>query len=388
MSERVSVQTTTNQGTEGRAVRSVAPKIHELEPEKYPLCVVLTKAAGRLVASGNKKVEWLEDELTPQFDVLGADLTAVATSMTVTNYSRFVKGMLVRVNKQEIVRVTATPTTTSVSITRAVGETAAAAATSGDQLYILGVSAEEGAALATILATVKTNPYNYMDITRTPFGWTGSAAESDVYGQGDKEYDRAKAIVEHCRDIEKKLILSERSLSATGGVDGNEHRTMRGIHHWITTNVQAENGELTEAEFDEFVRKSFRYGSKKKLGLMSGKIVNVINDFAKNRIQIKPVDAKYGLALKSYISAFGELDLMYHPLLENSSLTDLTGLAGTGYILDIGNLSLHHMPNRYMVHRMDVGAKGADAETEEMLSECTIAVALEKAHGKLTGVMA
>lgn len=385
MAQRSVVQTTTGQSTEGRAVRVVAPKIHELEPDKYPLCVVLTKAHGRLVSSGNKKVEWLEDELTPQFDTLAAALTAVATSMTVTDYTKFVKGMLVRVNKQEIVRVTAAASA-SVSITRAVGETAAAAASSGDQLHIIGMSYEEGAALGTILATVKTNPYNYMDITRTPFGWTGTAQESDVYGQGDKEYDRAKGIVEHCRDLEKKLILSERSLTASGGVDSKEHRTMRGIHHWITTNVQDENGDLTEAEFDEFVRKSFRYGSKKKLGLMSGKTVNIINDFAKGRIQMKPVDAKYGLALKSYISAFGDLDLMYHPLLENNSLTDLTGLAGTSYILDVSNLSIQHMPNRYMVHRMDVGTPGDDSKTEEVLSECTLAVALEKAHGKLTGV--
>ena len=386
MATRQTVLTSANQSTEGRAVRVVTPKIHELEPSKYPLCVVLTKASGRLISSGNKKVEWLEDELTPQFDTLGAALTNVATSMTVSDYTKFVKGMLVRVDRQEIVRVTATPTTSTVAITRAVGETAARAADNGSQLHIIGVSSEEGAPLASILATVKTNPYNYMDITRDPFGWTGSAQESDVYGQGDKEYDRAKAIIEHCRNIEKKLILSERSFTAAGGADSKEHRTMRGIHHWITTNVQAENGELTEAEFDEFVRKSFRYGSQKKMALLSGKVANVINDFAKSRIQIKPMDAKYGLALKGYISTFGDLDMVYHPMLENSSLTDLAGLAGTAYILDIGNIELHHMPNRYMLHRMDVGTPGDDGTTEEMLSECTIKVALEKAHGKLTGV--
>ncbi|MFA5149142.1 MAG: DUF5309 family protein [Candidatus Omnitrophota bacterium] len=385
MSQRSVVQTSSNQSTEGRAVRSVAPVIHQLEPDKYPLTVIMTKAAGRLQQAGNKKVEWLEDELTPQFDTLGAALTNVATSMTVSDGTKFVKNMLVRVDKQEIVRVTDVSTNT-LTITRAVGETAARAADNGSQLHIIGMSYEEGAALGTILATVKTNPYNYMDITRTPFGWTRSAENADVYGQGDKEYDRAKAIIEHARDLEKKFILSERSLTASGGVDSKEHRTMRGIHHWITTNVQAENGELTEAEFDEFVRKSFRYGSKKKLAILSGKIVNVINDFAKGRIQMKPMDAKYGLALKGYISAFGDLEMLYHPLLENNSLTDLTGLAGTGYIVDPSNVAVHHLPNSYMVHLMDRGTNGDDSKTEEILSECTISVALEKAHGKLTGV--
>lgn len=386
MTMRSGVQTSANQATEGRAVRSVAPIIHELEIDKAPLTVIMTKAAGRLVPSGNKKVEWLEDSLPAQFAVLSSALTAAATSMVVTNYSYFAKNMLVQINKKEIVRVTATPTTTTVAISRAVGEEAAAAASAGDQLFIIGDSSEEGAGASPILMTLKSNPYNYMEITKTDIGWTGTAMESEVYGQSDPEKDRAKAIVKHARELEKKYIVGQRSLTAVGPVDSKEHRTMRGVMRFISTNVTDMGGEMTNAEFDNFLRKVFRFGSGKKLMVGSGTVINVINGFAKNKVSLAEFNPNYGLKLAKYITPFGDLDIAYSPLLENDSLDDLSGLGGTGIVLDIPNLEVHHLPNRYMMHMMDTQTAGTDGKSEEILSECCVKVPQEKMHGYFDGV--
>ena len=57
--------------------------------------------------------------------------------MTVTNYKYFRKDDYVKVNKKEIVCVTATPTSTTVAIARAKGEESAVAAGNGTQLHIL-----------------------------------------------------------------------------------------------------------------------------------------------------------------------------------------------------------------------------------------------------------
>jgi len=386
MTMRSGVQTSVNQGTEGRAVRAVGAIIHELEIDKAPLTVIMTKAAGRLIASGNKKVEWFEDALPAQFDVLGAALTAGATTMTVTNYSYFAKNQLVQVNKNEIVRVTATPTTTTVAIERAVGEESAAAAAQGDQLFIIGDSSEEGTNVSPILLTLKDNPYNYMEITKTDIGWTGTAKASEVYGKSDPEVDRVKAIVKHARELEKKYIVGQRYFDATGPVDGKEHRAMRGVMRFISTNVQGMGGEMTNQEFDNHLRKSFRYGSAKKLLIASGTVINVINGFVKNKVQPAVFNPSYGLKLSKYITPFGDLDIAYSPLLENDSLDDLTGLAGTGIVLDIANLEVHHLPNRYMVHMMNTQAAGLDGEQEEILSECCIKVPQEKMHSCFDGV--
>ena len=383
---RSGVQTSNNQATEGRAVRSVAPIIHELEIDKAPLTVIMTKAAGRLVPSGNKKVEWFEDALPAQFDVLSANLLVGDAVMEVTNFAYFAKGMLVQINRKEIVRVTATPTTTTVAIARAVGEEVAAAATAADQLFIIGDSSEEGTNVSPILMTLKDNPYNYMEITKTDIGWTGTAAASDVYGKSDPDQDRAKAIIKHARELEKKYIVGQRSFTAVGPVDGKEHRTMRGVLRYIVTNTGPMSGEMTQEEFDNHLRKSFRYGSNKKLLIASGTVINVINAFAREKVAPATFNPTYGLKLSKYVTPFGDLDIAYSPLLENDSLDDLAGLAGLGIVLDIANLEVNHLPNRYMMHMMNTQAAGLDGEQEEILSECCISVPQEKMHSYFDGV--
>jgi len=386
MAQRQVVQTVANQSTEGRAVRAVGLVIHELEIDKAPLTVIMTKAAGRLKPSGNVKTEWFEDALPAQFDLLATALTAAAASMIVTNYDYFVKGMLVQVNRKEIVRVTATPTTTTVAIARAVGEDSAAAAAVGNQLFIIGDSSEEGAPAVPIVTTVKTNPYNYMEITKTTIGWTNTAKASEVYGKSDPEVDRVKAIVKHARELEKKFIVGQRYTVASGAVDSKAHRTMRGILNWISTNYQAMGGEMTEAEFDNHLRKAFRYGSSKKLLVGSGTVINVINNFAKGKVNPATFNPTYGLNLSEYTTPFGKLDIAYSPMLENASLDDLAGLAGTGMVLDIMNLELHHLPNRYLIHTTGIADNDDDEEKEQILSECTIKVPQEKMHSYFDGV--
>ena len=385
MAPRQGILTTGTQSTEGRAVRDVSPKIHQLEPNKYPLVVLMTNVEGRLSDADNYKVESYEDELLPKFDVLGSTaLTAGATSMIVTNYLYFVKNQLVRIANGETVRVNATPTTTTVSITRAVGETAAAAADAGAKLQIIGSAFEEASDTGVILSTTKTNPFNYLQIFKNAVGWSGSAKSYKVYGEDDKAYDRAKAIIEHCKDIELSCLLGERYTAI--GPDGQRLSTMRGVFKFISSvNVDA-GGEFTEAEMEEWMRLSFRYGSEKKVGILSSKLISVINGFGRDKIRTKSGESTYGISMKEYTNSGYDLDLLRHPLLENASLTDLTGLQGMGMILDINDLSMKKAPGRYMMHSYNLQTPGNDSEKEDILSECCIMLNSEKKHGKVFGV--
>lgn len=128
------------------AERSVEPMVNKLDADKTPLTVIMTLGEGRKTEGGHFKEEWFEDAPLSRHDSLGAALTAAAISMTVADYTKFVKNMLVRIESTgEMVRVTATPTTAAVSITRAVGETAAAAAELGAKLRYVSMAYEEGA---------------------------------------------------------------------------------------------------------------------------------------------------------------------------------------------------------------------------------------------------
>lgn len=378
--------TTVNQASETIAERSVEPAMEKLDKQRFPLTRILTASEARRAEAGNQKVEHFEDAPLNRFDSLAADLTAGAASMTVADYTKFVKNMLVRVNKGEIVRVTTTPTTAVVAISRAVGETAAAAASNGNQLQIVCMAYEEGAAKGTALMSVPVAQYNYMQIFRNLVKWTGSAAASDrVVKTKTKDEERADQILEHFKDIELACILGERSSQT--GPDGGQLRTMRGLLAWIQTNVTdfGADGVVTEEEWEEHVRVISRFSENLMLGFYSSKLVSILNGFGREKLNVVDPKGRYGVSFSGYRHGGKEIDFLSHPLLENESQTDLTGLAGTGITVDPSDLKMRYLPGRYMVHRYNNGHDLNDYDEEEILSECCVTIVLEKKHGKCTG---
>lgn len=372
---------TSTQTTETRSVRDVKAEINQLEPNQYPLVAILNQASNRLSQTGNVKFEWFEDTLLPRFDVLGADLTAGASSMTVTNYAYFRAGDLVRINKSEIVLVSATPSSTTVSITRAVGGSAAAAS-SGQQLHIIGNVSDEGDTVGSVLSTQKVLQYNYCGLVKTPYKITGTAQASKVYGKDEKAYEIAKCIIEHAKSWEMLNILGVRYSS------GNK-RVPNGILAVIASNIKDAGGELTETELEDFLRKPFRYGNKKKILFASGLLCTVINGFGREKLQTRSDEKTYGVTMTNYINAGRQVEIVEHPLLENDSLSDLTGLAGYGIVVDIGDLSFRHLPGRYM-KKDEVNPNSDstlyDGVVGQILTEGGLQLEQEKKHAVLTGV--
>ena len=377
---------TTNQTTETRAVRDVKEEINQLEPDLYPLVAIMNKAKNRLKVTGNKKYEWFEDTLLPRFDVLGATpLAAGDVTMIVTSYKYFRKGDLVRVNQNELVFVTATPSTTTVAIRRAYGTTPAAAAAAGSQLHILANLSDEGATVGDVLTTQKVPQYNYCALHKTPYKVSGTAQASEVYGKGDLDYEVAKAIIEHGKSIELLNLLGQLSLDTTNQTSLGESR---GILAFIATNVK-NIATLTEDEFEEFLRTVFRYGNKSKILFASSKLCTVINGFARGKLLTKIGDETYGVTLTEYKNTGRRLMINEHPLLENDAQTDLSGLMGTGIVLDIGDLSFRYMKGRYMKKDQvnpNQDSTLYDGTIGQILTEGGLQLEQEKKHGLLTGV--
>ena len=194
------VRGTTILNTETRRVRDVSSAMARLEPDAGPLVTLMGKISGQSEPADAALFEWFEDELLPKFDVLNGALTAGATTMTVTNFVYFRIGDLVRINKAEIAYVSATPTTTTVTITRAYGETAAAAASVGDQLHIIGNSNEEGTTARGIISTQRIPVFNYCQIFRHPFGVTNTQKVTKQYGGQDLDEETAKNLIEHKKE--------------------------------------------------------------------------------------------------------------------------------------------------------------------------------------------
>ena len=374
--------------TETRQDRDVEDALQQLEPNEGPLTTILSMLGAE--SAHNSKIEWFEDQLLPDFDVLaggaggvGVALAVGDATMTVTNYAYYRYGDLVRINDNEIVRVTATPTTTTVSIKRGYGSIPATAAPVGSRLWIVSDAAAEFDSYRDQLTTQKVPKYNYTQTLKTPISFTGSELGTQTFAGVDLDQERAKAMIEHKKKMEKSLIVGQPYLDNSGS---EPVRTQAGIVYYIQTNVKDVSGGFTEAEFEDFIRICFRYGSPEKTILCSPKAIQSINGFQRSKLQTFSDDSTYGVTMSEYKNAGRRVMLVEEKLLTNQNLNDLTGIAGWAILVDFQYLKLKYLKGRATELWENVQNPGVDGEIDEYRTEYGTIVPLDQVHGLLTGV--
>lgn len=374
---------TDTQNTETRRKRDVFPTMLKLEPEAAPLTVLMGKT--RKSVATDPKVEWFELERLPKQDVLNAAVAAGDATITVTNYKYFRAGDIIQfVETGEQAIVTATPTTTTVTATRAWGEVSAAAVTNGTKIRIVGNAVEENALGRDVISVQRAPKYNYLGILREPFAISNTAKVTDTFAGDDFEEDAVEAMMKHRVDLEDMFLQGQRYEDTTGT---KPKRATRGIVRWISTNVVNCGGDLTEAVWDALLRRTFRFGSKTRVALCAPIVTQAISGFAKSKLRPSDVMMKtYGMAVTEYLSPFGKVILANHNLMTNDSLQDFDSLAGSCILVDIANVEMKHMKGRVTVRNENIQANDRDGRQDEYLTEAGLQVGLEKTHAILTGV--
>lgn len=365
--------------TETRRSRDVLPALQQLEPDAGPLVTITSKV--RKKAATDPKIEWFEDQLLPRFDALTADCAANATTMTVSNPSYFRAGDIVRIAKNELVRVTTTPAAgaTTVAITRGVGEVAATAAVTGDQVHIIGNSNQEGATARSLLTTQRVPQYNYLQIIRDPFALTNTAIATTTFAGQDWTEEQMKQLIEHKKHIELSFIVGQRAEDTTGT---HPQRLTRGLEKWISSFATDVSGPMTEQVFDGILRTGFRYGKKTKLCIASPIVMQSINGFAKGKLRVVDKAKSYGISLQSYENAGRTVLLFEHELMTNLDLNDFSGIGGEALILDMDDVVARYIKGRYGQHNMNIQAPDEDSRKDEYLSEVGLETHLEAKHAK------
>ncbi len=368
--------------TETRRVRDVEDMLQQLEPNDGPLTTILSRL--QTDTATDPKVEWFEDQLLPDFDVLAADITAVATTMTVTNYQYFRKGDLVKINDSEVVRVSATPSTTSVSITRGYGSISGVAALSGQRLFILSDAGAEFDSYRDNLSTQKIPKYNYVQDLATPMQFTDADIWTDTFAGKDLPQEHAKGLIEHKKKMEKALILGQPYNDTSGTYP---IRSTGGIEYFIQTNVKDVAGGFTEPEWEDFLRICFRYGSPEKLVLCSPKAIQSINGFSRAKLHTTSDESTYGVTMTEYKNAGRRVMLVEEKLLTNQNLNDLTGIAGHAILVDPNKLKLAYAQGQGTKLHENLQNPGVKGRVDEYRTSFGFKMFNEQTHGLLTGVV-
>lgn len=370
----------------GRNKVEIEQGIHWLDPDAAPLTGVITKAATRKKEVHNPQFKWNEKGNAPKADTVnGAIADGNDTTIVVDNGDYFGVYDLVKVpSTGEIFRVTAVDTSTdTLTVTRGVGATAAAAIADDATLRIVGNAWAEGAPKGTPRSHVEATPYNYTEIFRHQFGETRTQRNTDTYisDSGNSRTDlRAEKGREHKLDIEYAFLFGDRfEISA----DTNAPvRGTGGLLYWLTANTLNAGGGLSSAEMATFIQSLFQYsaGGSTRLLLASPTVMTVLDQIAMANIQtVSDRNINYGISLKQWHTSHGDLLVARHPLLTGD-------YAGYAFAVDPAKLKYAYLQNSDTMLNEDIQDNGDDRWTDEYLSEVGLQLSNPELSGLLYGV--
>jgi hypothetical protein len=368
----------------------IEDKVYILEPAETPLTAFITQIGKIGDGGGNFKGEALQKQSTikPEFTEFedaytgvwstvnhGAGYDADDVAITVSLASIFTIYDLVKVVRTgEVMRINTAVDYSGkvITVTRGAGATAGASIVDGDDLLLISSAYEEGAVKGVSNQTKLTKVTNYTQIFKTAFSLTETENNSSTYpGQSagsELKRLRTKNGVEHAKKIERAYLFGEKK-EATGP-GGKPLRMTGGIFEGVIAsgNVMDMAGEeMTKEDFISFLSTyGFVYGSKEKLFLCGPTILSAIDSFADTKLQITTSDKTYGVEVRKWVSSFGTLNIVLHPMFDGE-------YAGYGVILDMSTIKHRPLQNRDTVLQTNVQAVGDDERTDQYLTECGLA---------------
>jgi hypothetical protein len=366
-----------------RVVMDMKDRILLYQPEATPLLTLTGKIKGKRKAF-NRKHEWLEKDFKPRKVTVSGAQTAVDTSIElVTGDGTKVaaRDILKNLRTNELFLVT-TMATDTATVVRGIGG-AGVIMNDGDVCIILGSSYPDNSTMGTMKSITEYANYNYTQIVRTPFGFTGRDLVTELYGGDDKMNETKWQAIEHKKSLEYFMWFGKRHIiAAAGGV--HETTFMGGVDWALQTNVWNLGGTaLTERIFNQFLEEALRWGKGGRLNgsgtkylFCSSAWLTELNQMAINRLQTKVLDSQIGFEASKYVSPHGTVYFVPVPLFDEYH-------PYAAYLLDLNHIDAVYLRQRDTKLLTGREANDLDGEAYEYFTDGGIEISEEFAHSKL-----
>jgi hypothetical protein len=325
-------------------------------------------------AAKSVKTEWTEVDLAPRGETMTlADGTA--TTLTVADAYIYQKNDLIRI-ENEVVRVTAIASATTLTIVRGyAGTTGAAHAAKFGML--LGSADPEGSDAPAGMTDTGRRLFNYVQtFTR------GVSLSTDEIAQLSTEGNPLNGQIER-RFIEVNRMLARAVIYGTRYEDTtNNIHTMGGLKSFVTTNVANVAGALTIAAIDAQILAIVNAGGDPDTLVMSPTVKQKLDALDNNKQMLgKKEHTGGGLVTQTWQS--GILDHDLEIIVDHSILTDEL------WILDTTKVEIKPLENNGVsgaFHVEDSTTPGADREDRVIRGKYTMKVEQQKAFAYLYGI--
>ena len=261
-------------------------------------------------------------------------------------------------------------------------------------LQVVGNVNEEGSTRPSAQALDPTKHYNYTQIFRTAHEVTRTASKTRLRTKEALAGTRRDSLEFHMMEIEKAFLFGVRSEYTEGT---NPMRTTDGIISAIRRNTPANvsdfatNGGGTwaakgKAFMEDELEKIFRYGDNQKIALCGSGALLGLNRLAGTDadINITPGERSYGIRIQEWVTPFGTLDLLTHPL-----MSDIASTRNSLLILEPKRLKYRFIDDTTFIQdnlKNRGGNNSVDAYQEEYLTECGLEYSHTRAMGYLTQI--
>lgn len=372
---------------------SFAQAITRLMPNGTAPLFGLTSLLKDETASNIEHGYFSKTMIFPSVTSTAGDLVG-ATTLTVNAYTDIVPGDLILNERTgEVILATATPTTTTLTVQRAVGTTAAAAINAADVMRTIGNAFEEGSVRPSAVAIIAQRYVNNTQIFRNSWAVTKTAAAiPQIAGAGYVSESKQDCAALHAMAIEKALFFGQKYM---GTRNGQPFHTMEGIiarvnaaaSGNITTLGATTNWTQLEAALDKTLETvTDPKGGNIRTMFVGGTARRVIHNIARlnSTYQITTTETGWGLQIDTIRTPRGTFEMIEHPLFNAYGGTSMW--AKMAVIADLNAFSLAYLRKTSDASYNSAGAlvdNGIDAEGGTLTTELTCTIKNPAAFGVL-----
>lgn len=361
----------------GPDIRVIADVVKMIDPKDTPLLVALgglDAAASKLRINRNgTKIEWMEDALATITGAMSTStITTNGTSITVADASIFKDGDVILIDSEYMVISSVDATNNTVTVySRSYGGTNATHATTS-VISIVGQARVEGDDADYRGLNALSIPYNYTAIFQEGLKLTGTQEVVAQYGIPDQwEYQAMKKLPELMRLIELSMFHGTRAVGTS-----TTNRSFGGLGTFITDNTTSTTGKVNKTMVDDLAESIYSDGGNPDLFVCHPGTGRDLRDIYDNSsfVNLTLDNTVFGmLPITTLRTGWGNLRIVESRFCPTSK----------AWMLDASRIGMYTL--RPFGWR-EV-ARSGDSRKGEVIGEFSFAVANDKAHGMMTGIV-
>lgn len=250
-------------------------------------------------------------------------------------------------------------------------------------IQLIGTQFEEASAPPSSVYNMGTPQFNYTHIVRNSWGVSGTAAAVN-FATGDRVANsKRQAAQQHAEDIERILWFSRK---ANYIANGKPYRAMGGVGHFNTENAKVQTAATTYSDLNNFFADVFKYNIdgevNERICMTGNSAVLAFNEISKQNttMQITPGASVYGMQIWKWVTPFGNINFMTHPLFNANPIW-----SKTMWLLHPATMTMRYLRPTFVD---PIVGDGSDESRGVYTTELTAEFRGTKCNGHMTNIYA